>query len=165
MTYRPNARSSSVQSMATIYVLMSTSCATSSSAHNSPVLHTCLPQGMPCASTCCEQTTRLLFGDVRWRECRVPSPHTQGWLVESGAITINWTDQRPAPDELLEMTHCGCRTGWKTARCSCKKGLMQSTDACACKGCTNRRQAEEESESESDSLQDNGEDSEDSDDL
>ena len=46
-----------------------------------------------------------------------------------------------------------------------KKGLMQCTDACTCKGCTNRRQAEEESESESDSLQDSGEDSEDSDDL
>ena len=56
----------------------------------------------------------------------VPSPHNQGWLVESGAITIDWTDQRPAPDELLEMTHCGCRTGWKTARGSCKKALCNA---------------------------------------
>ena len=120
----------------------------------------------PTKNSLCKHVLRSNHQAAIWRRAleglpTVPSPHQQGWLITDGGITIDWTDQRPAPDELLELTHCGCKTGCGTMRCSCKKALMKCTDACSCKDCSNKKPCSGDSDSEPDNLLDDVEDSDD----
>ena len=127
-------------------------CATKSFAQNRLVLHSSLPLEALCGSMCKEPTIRLPFGTVPWSHIQMCQPLISevGLLMPGCRIEIDWTDQKPAPDELLELTHCGCRSGCSTNRCSCKKAQLQCTDACSCTGCVNNSRKEE---SEADSEQ------------
>ena len=42
-----------------------------------------------------------------------------------------------APDPLLEIVKCTCKTGCKTQRCSCTKAQQKCSDLCSCESCSN----------------------------
>ena len=46
----------------------------------------------------------------------------RGWRVQNGKMVPKFTDQIPAPSELLTYVRCGCKEdGCGTLTCSCKK--------------------------------------------
>ena len=47
-------------------------------------------------------------------------------------------DKSAAPQELMVLTKCSCKTHCITRRCSCKKATLKCTDACKCTACENR---------------------------
>ena len=75
-------------------------------------------------------------------EMTIPPIDENGWRLYDGELHIVWMTTPPAPDSLLECINCGCKTGCKTQRCSCMKGVLQCTDVC----CTNGKDSDELSE-------------------
>ena len=48
-----------------------------------------------------------------------------------------------APDSVLEIVNCSCKTGCKSNRCSCKKSNLSCTDLCECSdSCKNKDTSE-----------------------
>ena len=78
-----------------------------------------------------------------------PSPHGHGWIVKKTKVKVEWMTQPAAPAALLELHKCGCSTGCASRRCSCRASLLQCTDACQCKDCSNRPESANENDSES----------------
>lgn len=78
----------------------------------------------------------------------LPSPDGHGWMVKDEVnnqppeiIEITWVTVPPAPQALLELVSCKCRTGCSTCRCSCFNSdlLVGCTDVCQCCDCKNGR--------------------------
>ena len=42
-----------------------------------------------------------------------------------------------APDPLLEIVKCTCKTGCKMQRCSCTRAQQKCSDLCSCESCSN----------------------------
>lgn len=63
----------------------------------------------------------------------LPAPWNYGWKEENGAAQPVLMDLPPAPDAVLELVKCGCRTSRCTmGSCSCKKHGLFCTELCAC---------------------------------
>ena len=62
-----------------------------------------------------------------------------GWKVSDGKMLPILTDLPPAPQRILEVIHCKCKTGCTTLKCTCRKNGMDCSAACAdCQGmCAN----------------------------
>lgn len=49
-----------------------------------------------------------------------PSPIGSGWHIEDGELAVTWMTTNPAPDSVLQVVHCSCKTTkCETERCSC----------------------------------------------
>ena len=57
------------------------------------------------------------------------------------ALAVHWMQQKPAPDELLLFSSCGCQTACASACCSCRRSGLQCTDTCKCNDCENVTEA------------------------
>ena len=66
-------------------------------------------------------------------------PSEYGWKVVDGKLCPVLTDIDPAPQSLLQVVHCCCKTGCQSIRCTCRKHGMECTMACSeCRGvCSN----------------------------
>ena len=63
-----------------------------------------------------------------------------GWRKKDGKFLPVKTDVPPAPNYLLEVIHCNCKTGCSTLKCTCRRHGLEYTFACGdCKGssCSN----------------------------
>ena len=67
------------------------------------------------------------------------NPEKWGWKVADGKMTPLQTDRAPAPQCLLQIVRCSCKTECKDLRCGCRKqGLSCSLVCSGCKGvCAN----------------------------
>jgi len=68
------------------------------------------------------------------------NPEDWGWVQIDGKLEPRTTDLPPAPDALLRVIRCNCKTDCDTKRCTCKKHGMECSVACGeCKSvsCTN----------------------------
>lgn len=76
-------------------------------------------------------------------------PEQWGWKVSDGRLVPILTDNPPAPQHLLEVIRCSCKTGCYTMRCTCKKNGLDCSMACSeCRGvCSNRSLSVEGSDS------------------
>ena len=45
---------------------------------------------------------------------------------------MEWTDQPPAPDAVMELVSGGCEGQCQTQRCSCGKTRLPCSDTCIC---------------------------------
>ena len=73
----------------------------------------------------------------------IPNPIGHGWsLNDEQLLTIQWTTKQPAPDELLLLIACNCRTGCSSGRCSCLRSGFHCTAACGCTDCANTDQSQ-----------------------
>lgn len=66
-----------------------------------------------------------------------PSPVGHGWQMENDELSYKWMTQPPAPDILLEVVQCSCKTGCESGKCSCAKSKVNCTDMCKCVNCSN----------------------------
>lgn len=56
-----------------------------------------------------------------------PNPEQHGWERDDGVLMPVLTDMPPAPEQLIEVSSCICKTGCNTMRCKCKKNNMICT--------------------------------------
>jgi len=65
------------------------------------------------------------------------NPEEWGWCVNDNRLEPRTTDLPPAPDALLQVIRCNCRTDCDSRRCSCKKHGLACSIACGiCRGVT-----------------------------
>lgn len=78
----------------------------------------------------------------RWKgEPADLDPADWGWVLRDHKYSPVMTDLLPAPQTLLSVVRCNCKTGCENSRCSCKKNGLACTFACGeCQGinCLNR---------------------------
>ncbi|CAB3977033.1 Hypothetical predicted protein [Paramuricea clavata] len=69
-------------------------------------------------------------------------PDGHGWHIENGQVCIKWMTLPVAPDSVLEIMNCSCKTGC----CSvlmCKKTNLNCTALCKCSdSCKNQDRSE-----------------------
>ena len=75
----------------------------------------------PCKSTLVLHIKRANYQAGVWRRATVPnpeipSPDQHGWEIEGENISVEWLGSHPAPDKVLELLSCLCKT-------VCKRGL------------------------------------------
>jgi len=64
------------------------------------------------------------------------SPVDWSWKISgTGKLLSIMTDLQPAPQKILEVVRCGCKSGCDTMRCSCRKHGIACASACSeCRG-------------------------------
>ena len=75
-----------------------------------------------------------------------------GWYIRDGMFYPKTMDNRCAPDKLLEIVHCNCKTDCSSMRCSCRNNGLRCTYVCgSCQtdGCCNVAVVEESVDNES----------------
>ena len=63
-----------------------------------------------------------------------------GWIWNDDCQVYDavMTKLPPAPETIIELNVCSCKTGCKTNRCKCKKnGNLNCTEMCKCENCEN----------------------------
>ncbi|XP_076444211.1 uncharacterized protein LOC143282453 [Babylonia areolata] len=74
------------------------------------------------------------------------APEFWGWHLSSGQLEPRQTDLPPAPEDLLKVIRCNCKTDCSSKRCTCRKHGLGCSVACGrCKGlgCSNSPTLEE----------------------
>ena len=79
-----------------------------------------------------------------------PSPNGYGWSVKDGAIEVVWKTKDAAPESLLKVVKCGCKTT-KCIKggCSCLTNKLSCTDMCKCMDCKNGKDDNDEGRDDS----------------
>ena len=67
----------------------------------------------------------------------LPSPLSYDWERSGDAYVSVMTDELPAPNVVIELSICSCKTKCITNRCKCNRYNLQGTDMCKCIGCEN----------------------------
>jgi len=70
----------------------------------------------------------------RWMGSCV-DPEKWGWCLRKGQLEPKTMDSPVAPDSLLKLVRCQCKSNCDTQRCSCKRNELECSSACGeCKG-------------------------------
>ena len=102
------------------------------------ISYDCLP---PCRNVLVQHIRRSHYQARIWRQCLTPyinpdDPTDQhGWCLNDNMIDIVWMTCNPAPDEVLELVSCSCKTC--NEECPCIQLGFICTDACTCTHCEN----------------------------
>ena len=95
---------------------------------------------------------------VIWQGYSEITPTSWGWKVTDDAKYIpRMNDNAPAPQSLLKIVHCSCKSMYDSQRCSCKKLYLFCALACKnCHGmnCVNRVNDTDSDDMESDESDD-----------
>lgn len=62
----------------------------------------------------------------------LPCPENYGWENKEDRWVPVMTLLQPAPNAVLELVRCGCKTHCSSNRCQCRRAGLQCTDLCAC---------------------------------
>lgn len=112
------------------------------------------PQSLPPTSAATKYHSLRTYLQVQvWiGESNHLPPDEWGWKVVNRQMLPVLTDIAPAPQELLEIIRCHCKSGCNTMRCSCRKNGMDCSTACGeCRGvCSNLSASVTDSESDDD---------------
>ena len=90
------------------------------------------PQTLPPTSAAAKyHSFRVFYQIVQWKGSPVELlPEEWGWIVTENGIHPTPTDIAAAPDSLLKVIRCSCKTDCKSQRCSCRKHDLKCTLAC-----------------------------------
>jgi len=73
-----------------------------------------------------------------------------GWVLENGVLSIFWDTpenmQKVKQRVRLLMNGCGCKSGCRTRRCSCKKRNSVCGAGCRCVHCENTENSSQKEE-------------------
>jgi hypothetical protein len=101
------------------------------------------PETMPPTSAAAKFHSLRTYHQVQaWKGNKL-NPLEWGWDVRDGIMIPRKTDLLPAPQALLELIRCKCKSGCHTMRCSCRKVGLDCSAVCGeCRGvsCTNSPQ-------------------------
>ena len=106
--------------------------------HHVPPKPSSLPPTMAAFKLHCQ---RAHFQTALWKAAGMPSPPNlspsqYGWEVSGleHQPVVNPPVRLAAPDEVLNLISCSCKTGCKTALCSCVKFNLTCSEFCKCMG-------------------------------
>ena len=108
------------------------------------------PRVLPPTSAANKYHSFRVYHQVQqWKDNQL-DPEKWGWKVFDGKMIPLQTDLPPAPQTLLQLVRCSCKTGCNDLRCGCRKqGLSCSLVCSGCKGvCDNGRETENVTEVE-----------------
>lgn len=95
------------------------------------------PQSLPPseAATRCH-SLRVFYQVQEWRgRGEELDPEDWGWKIRDGRLIPTPTHLDAAPQTLLKVIRCNCRTGCNSMRCSCRKNGIECSTACGeCRG-------------------------------
>ena len=60
------------------------------------------------------------------------SPEEYGWEKEEDRCIPVMTCLPPAPEAIIELVKCGCKTQCASNRCQCRRAELQCTGLCSC---------------------------------
>ena len=84
-------------------------------------------------------------------EFEMPSPDGYGWSLVDGKLSIVWILLPPAPDEVLQLVTCNCKsTACQRRNCNCVSYNLPCTDLCGCGDVCENREMRDSSDSDSD---------------
>lgn len=75
------------------------------------------------------------------------NPLEWGWKSDNGLLMPVQTNMPPAPDDLLKIIRCCCKTNCDSKRCTCRRHGLECSSGCGeCRGisCTNAQTVEEQ---------------------
>ena len=85
----------------------------------------------------------------------LPGPDGYGWKLVDDELVIDWTDDKPAPDTVIEMMSCSCKKPCNLEnRCSCHENGLLCTDMCKCTSCENIEDEDDLDEPEEEECED-----------
>ena len=99
----------------------------------------------PNSGTLYQKLLRAHYTSLQWKSDHIPSPqlpdpkdHGWKWDNQHQLYDAIMTTLPPAPESIIELTECGCKTGCNTNRCKClKNGGLKCTKMCKCYNCEN----------------------------
>ena len=98
----------------------------------------------PTKSTLREKILRSHYTSLVCKSAHLPSPILPdpkefGWRWNSPEKSYEsiMTKNLPAPESVIELCICKCKTGCTSLRCMCKKNSMLCTEMCLCVDCCN----------------------------
>jgi len=97
----------------------------------------CLP---PTGDACKHHSLRVYYQILEWKGLSEGlNVLDYGWKVRNGTLEPRKTDKGPAPQNVLKMIRCGCKSGCKTSMCTCRKLTLECSVVCRnCRGeCVN----------------------------
>ena len=82
-------------------------------------------------------TSRAFYMALVWKlskaPCsKIPSPTDYCWESVEGHLKPVFCVHTPAPEALLELRICNCKTGCNRQSCGCKKNHLVCTELCGC---------------------------------
>ena len=67
----------------------------------------------------------------------LPDVTNYGWRLTDNKLVPVPTDKPPAPEAIVELSLCKCKTNCVSNRCVCKKNGLRCTELCFCNDCEN----------------------------
>ena len=104
----------------------------------------------PTLGTLIPHTQRAFYMALVWNLSTKPCPSIPpatnfSWERQDGYLVPVLNINVPAPEALLELRQCSCRSSCMTNRCGCHKNSLMCSDACGCgDGCENSEDYNEE---------------------
>ncbi|CAG2217816.1 unnamed protein product [Mytilus edulis] len=96
----------------------------------------------PTTETAAYHSLRAYFQVQTWIGGEEIDPCDFGWLIVNGKLMPIKTKRQPAPQRLLSIIRCNCKTNCDTRRCTCRKHGLECNISCGeCRGqsCMNSR--------------------------
>ena len=84
----------------------------------------------------CSHYQALVWKQAHVQHPVLPPPETMGWMIEGNLLVPQLSSLPPIPDACQELIICGCTTGCKTARCSCRPNPCAASCKCQKSGGT-----------------------------
>ncbi|CAC5419297.1 unnamed protein product [Mytilus coruscus] len=90
---------------------------------------------LPTTETASYHSLRTYFQVQTWIGGEEIDPCDFGWLIVNGRLMPIKTKKQPAPQRLLSIIRCNCKTNCDTRRCTCKKHGLECNISCGeCRG-------------------------------
>ena len=91
----------------------------------------------PTLGTLVPRASRAYFMVLVWKSLTEPCPLVPPaidyfWEPVDGSLKPVFCTEARAPEALLELRKCNCKTGCQRNSCSCKKNNLKCTDMCGC---------------------------------
>ena len=96
----------------------------------------------PCKAAFSKHIQRANYQAAIWHKCleknpETPSPEGHGWTIDNNKVVIDWIDERPAPESLLDLLACSCKNQCKLSTCACMQNGLKCTEMCKLPKCVN----------------------------
>ena len=104
----------------------------------------------PTRAALSQKVLRAHYTALQWKSSHLASPYLPdptefGWYWESNAKTYEptMTTLPPAPESVIDLSMCHCKTKCTTLRCKCKKNALVCSEMCLCIDCMNTNEIED----------------------
>ena len=95
-------------------------------------------------------------------ETLIPDANGDGWDYVDNCYKVHWIDNKPAPDEIVDLVACNCKISKCVDDCQCVQLEVPCTEICNCKNdCGNNTEDENEFFSDEEIMSDSSDEFED----